>query len=117
MFVLTVIVVIVTAAAFVMAGYGKVRGTPQQVDIAERLRIEWSAYRLVGVAELLGSLGLLIGLWLSWLGVVAAICLVVLTAGALVSHLRVEDTPKEMLPAFVYLLLGLLTLSLRLTTL
>jgi uncharacterized membrane protein YphA (DoxX/SURF4 family) len=116
MFVLTVIISVVTAAAFAYAGYLKVSGAEQQVAEAEHLGVEWSAYRLIGVAELLGALGLLLGLWLSWLGVVAAFCLVALIGGALITHARAGDQVDAMRPAIGFGVLAILAFVFRLIT-
>ncbi|GAA2429703.1 hypothetical protein GCM10010191_48940 [Actinomadura vinacea] len=116
MFILTVIFAVVTAAVFAFAGYYKVSGAEQQMDEARHLGVEWPAYRLLGGAELLGALGLLIGLWLSWLGVIAAFCLVALAAGALIVHAKAGDRLDAMRPAIGFGALALATLVLRLIT-
>jgi uncharacterized membrane protein YphA (DoxX/SURF4 family) len=115
-FVVTVIIVVVLAAGIAVAGYQKVAGGPQQDSAAEHLGVEPGAWRLIGGAELLAALGLLIGLWLSWLGVVTAICLIVLTAGALIVHSRAGDGFKEMVNAIGFGALSLLALIFRLIT-
>jgi uncharacterized membrane protein YphA (DoxX/SURF4 family) len=116
-FVLTAIIMIVTAAGFALAGYQKVAGGPKQDRDAANLGVEPGAWRLIGWAELLAALGLLIGLWLSWLGVVTAVCLLVLIAGALIVHGRAGDGLKEMVNAIVFGVLSLLSLVFRLITL
>ncbi|MFC5749581.1 DoxX family protein [Actinomadura rugatobispora] len=116
MFVLTVIISVLTAAAFAFAGYSKVSGAEQQVAEADHLGVEWSAYRLIGVAELLGALGLLIGLWLSWLGVVAAFCLIGRIGGALIVHAKAGDQVDAMRPAIAYGVLAIVAFVFRLIT-
>jgi len=50
--------------------------------------------------------GLLIGLYLPWLGQAAAGGLALMMVVALVVRLRIKDTPLQMLPAAGYLLLN-----------
>ena len=117
MFALTVIISVVAAVAFAVSGYSKVNGAEPERAQADRLGVEWPAYRLIGVAELLGAAGLLVGLWLSWLGAVAAFCLVALMIGALYTHMTAGDRAAEMRPAMLYGLLALFALLFRLATL
>jgi uncharacterized membrane protein YphA (DoxX/SURF4 family) len=113
-YVLTVIFSVVTAALFAFVGVNKLTGTQQQVDAAGHLGIPWDGYRLIGVAELLGALGLLIGLGVVWLGVLAAVCLLLLMIGALYMHNKAGDTRALMGPAAIGGVLALVTLVLRL---
>ncbi|WP_329521803.1 DoxX family protein [Spirillospora sp. NBC_01491] len=114
MYALTVIFSVVTAALFAFVGVTKLTGAEQQVEAAEHFGIRWDGYRLIGVAELLGALGLLIGLGVVWLGVLAAACLLLLMAGALFVHHRSGDSPALMGPAAIAAVLALCTLIFRL---
>ncbi|MDQ3432256.1 MAG: DoxX family protein [Actinomycetota bacterium] len=68
---------------------------------------------MIGALELAGAAGLIIGLWLAWLGILAALGLVALMAGAVFFHQRVSDSPKAMAPAATLGVLALLTVVLR----
>jgi hypothetical protein len=67
-----------------------------------------AAYRRIGVLEILGVLGLLVGALVPVIGALAAAGLLLLLGGAVVVHLRSGDGPRELLPAVV---LGLTTLA------
>lgn len=63
------------------------------VEEAAHLGLPTGGYRLVGVAELAGAVGLVVGLFWAPPGIAAAGGLVLLMIGALVTHLRVGDRP------------------------
>nr|WP_308286953.1 DoxX family protein [Actinomadura parmotrematis] len=102
-----------TAAVFAAAGLAKVQGAKQMRDAAAHLGIPWDNYRLIGVAELVAAAALVIGIWLGWLGVLAALCLTLLMIGALVLHNRAHDTVQAMAPAIGVGVLALVTLLVR----
>ena len=91
-----------TLAAHVLAGLlvfvfgsaaaGKLAGQKQQVQTAEKLRIQWSRYRLIAVPEAAAAVGLLVGYASAPFAVAAAAGLVLLMAGALAFRLRVRDS-------------------------
>ncbi len=62
-------------------------------------------FYLVGALKILSALGLLIGLWVSWLVLPSAILLGILMVGALVMHLKVRDPFKKALPASALLVI------------
>jgi len=76
------------------------------------MRHEFERYQLGGQRILVGLLqwaagaGLLIGLYLPWLGQAAAGGLALMMVVALVVRFRIKDTPLQMLPAAGYLLLN-----------
>ena len=75
---------------------------------AEHVGFSVAAYRRIGLLEVLAVLGLLVGAFIPVIGALAAVGLLMLLGGALVTHLRNGDGPREIAPAVV---LGLATLS------
>ncbi len=112
----TVVLSILLAAAFAMAGASKIAGVAQMRESATHLKVPWSQYRLIGVAEVAGAAGLLIGLAVHFLGALAAICLALLMAGAVLFHRRASDPPAAMAPAAALLVLSLVLVVLRIST-
>ena len=108
MFVVTLILAILLALAFGAAGAQKLAGAKMASDSAAHLGIPFGRYRLIGVPELLGAIGLLVGLAVWPLGVAAAAGLVVLMAGAVIFHIRAGDKIAGFGPA---LALGVLSLA------
>src|SRR4051812_4761015 len=95
---------ILLAAICLLPSAAKLTAQPAMQASAEHFGIEWPRYRLIGVAELAAAFGILAGLFWPPLGVVAAAGMTALLAGALVMHVRAGDSPKEMAPALVSLL-------------
>jgi uncharacterized membrane protein YphA (DoxX/SURF4 family) len=113
MFVITLVLAILLALAFGAAGAQKLAGAKMAVDSSGHLGIPLSRYRLIGVPELLGAIGLLVGLAVWPLGVAAAAGLVVLMAGAVIFHIRAGDKIAGFGPAVALGALSLVELILR----
>jgi len=80
------------AFVFGSAAIGKLARQRQQVQTAEKLRIPWDRYRWIAAPEAAASVGLLIGYAIMPFATAAAIGLVILMAGALISRLRIHDS-------------------------
>jgi uncharacterized membrane protein YphA (DoxX/SURF4 family) len=104
------------AAACLLPAAAKLLGHPRMRQSAEHFGILWPRYRLIGVAELAAAAGILIGLWWHPLGIAAAIGMIVLLIGALITHRRAADSPKEMAPALVDLAITIAYLAIALTS-
>ena len=80
---------------------------------SKRLVAQWRAWRLpqwfryvTGAVEVVGALGLFVGIGVRWLGPLAGLWLVATMLGALLTHLRVHDPASKMAPAALLLALG-----------
>ena len=98
---LTLLLAVVLAAVVLVTGGAKLAGMPVMRRNAAHLGFTWPAYRRIGGLELAGGLGVLVGLAVPPLGVVAAACLAVLLVLAAVLHLRNGDGVARALPAAV----------------
>jgi uncharacterized membrane protein YphA (DoxX/SURF4 family) len=104
---------IVLCLAFAMAGAQKILFNPVMSKSAERLSFTKRGYRRVGILEIVGALGIIIGVVahrssvFGVLNVLAAAGLTLMMALAVRLHLRRGDPAKMFSPALV---LGLLTL-------
>ena len=94
--------------AFSAAGLAKLAAVPAMRARAEHVGFSVSAYRRIGLLEVLGVLGLLVGAFVPLIGALAAAGLLMLLGGAVVTHLRHGDGVREIAPALV---LGLVTLA------
>ena len=101
------------AFVFGSAAVGKLVGQRQQVQTAEKLRIPWARYRLIAAPEAAASVGLLIGYASAPFAAAAAICLVLLMAGALAFRARVHDSVGFLFGDAVLLGLAVVTAVLR----
>lgn len=112
----TAVVTGLLAAFFLLAAYMKLAGLPQSLEVRDRMKLAPAQWRFIGVLEIAGAAGAAIGLAVRELGVAATACLVVLSLGAIASHLRAGDPPKEAGAAVVALLLAAGTLVLQIAT-
>ncbi len=94
--------------AFAATGSAKLAAVPAMRAKAEHVGFSVSAYRRIGLLEILAVLGLLVGAFLPVIGALAAAGLLMLLGGALVTHLRNGDGVREIVPA---LALGLVALA------
>ena len=94
--------------AFAAAGSAKLAGVPAMRAKAAHVGFSVTAYRRIGLLEILAVLGLLAGAFLPLIGALAAAGLLMLLGGAVVTHLRNGDGVREIVPA---LALGLVTLA------
>jgi len=104
----TTILASVLVVAFAAAGAAKLAAAPAMRARAAHVGMSVAAYRRIGILEILGVLGLLVGALLPVIGALAAVGLLLLLGGAMIVHLRSGDGPRELLPALV---LGLATLA------
>ena len=102
----TVIVTILLAALFTFAASIKLLGVPQSLAIRDHLGVKPVQWRLIGVCELAGVAGALVGLMWAPIGIAAAIGLALLSIGAIAFHLRASDSAKDMAPAVIGLALA-----------
>ena len=111
----TVVVTICLAAMFLFSGSIKVFGVQQSLAIRDHLGISPTLWRVIGLLELAGVAGVLAGLAWRPIGVCAAVGLVLLAIGAVVSHVRASDSVAETAPAVVGIGLAVATAVLHST--
>jgi hypothetical protein len=92
--------------AFVALGSAKLAAVPAMRARAVHVGFSVSAYRRIGLLEVLAAVGLLVGAFVPLIGALAAAGLLMLLGGAFVTHLRNGDGVREIAPALV---LGLVT--------
>jgi len=104
------------AVACLLPAAAKLLGHPKMRQSAAHFGIAWPRYRLIGVAELAAAAGVLAGLWFHPLGIAAAAGMILLLAGAVVTHRQAADSGKEMAPALVILAITIAYLAIALTS-
>lgn len=105
----------ILAIGFTAAGFAKVTERPMVDKTRNHLGLTSSRYQLIGVAEVLAALGVLLGLWqpLIWVGFLAGIGLLILMVGAVAYHVRVQDHFSEVAPAIAMGFVSFLYLTAR----
>ncbi len=96
---------VLLAVACLLPATAKLAGLPRMRESAAHFGIPWHRYRLIGVPELAAGIGVLIGLALHPLGIVAAAGMGLLLIGAVVTHVRAGDGGKELAPALASLVI------------
>ncbi len=81
----------VMGVLFVITGGVKVIGLRQSLDVRDHFNLSATTWRITGVLETAGGVGLLVGTQVAVLGLLAAIGLSALMLGAIASRLRVRD--------------------------
>jgi len=100
---------VVLCASFMLLGIAKVSGLPASLAVRDHLGVGPSLWTVIGVLEVLGAFGVVVGAFAApELGVVAAGGLAALSVGAVVSHLRRHDTVAAVAPPVV---LGVLAMT------
>lgn len=105
------IVGVVLMGVFALSGITKLLDIGQVPAARRKFGYRKLEFRLIGLSELAGVAGLLVGLiWFSleFIGIAAAVGLTIVMFGALMAHARVEDEAKEIVPAAVMLVLAVL---------
>ncbi|SFA75969.1 DoxX-like family protein [Amycolatopsis marina] len=89
---------ILLAALFLGAGGAKLAGSKQTNEAAAHLGVPRRLDMTVGALEVAAAVGLVIGFWMTWLGVAASIGLVLMMIGAVGFHLRAGDSVQRFSP-------------------
>ncbi len=93
-----IVLSILLAVAFTGASLSKLTGQSAMRDAATHFGIPWARYRLIGVLELAGAAGVLVGFALTILGAAAAVGLTLLMIAAVATHRRAGDGLGQMAP-------------------
>jgi putative oxidoreductase len=97
------------SVAFILAGVKKLTGNQQQVQMfTETFSYSVEFMYIVGVFEILGAIGLLIGFWNSQFALLASGGAVLLMAGAAFTHLNAGQGIGDTMPSIVLLILGII---------
>ena len=92
----------VLAVPLSVIGIAKIIRQPTMVATGRHLGIDPDLYRFVGLAEIAGGVGLIVGAVAGgsadWIGFFAAIGLILMTVGAVYFHRRAGDSVNEMNP-------------------
>jgi uncharacterized membrane protein YphA (DoxX/SURF4 family) len=91
MFVAAVVLSVVLGCMAALSGVMKLRGAPKVVEPISALGVPLGWFPFLGIAEVAGAVGLLVGLAVAPLGIAAAIGLILYFAGAELTHLRAGD--------------------------
>jgi hypothetical protein len=103
----TITLAAVLVVVFAVLGSAKLAAVPAMRAKAHHVGFSVAAYRRIGLLEVAAVGGLVVGLFLPLIGIVAAAGLVLLLAGAVTTHLRKGDGVREIAPSAVLALVSL----------
>jgi DoxX-like family len=104
---------VLVALVFVANGVAKLLGHPKMTEASTHLGYSVRAFRIIGLLEVFGALGILLAPLYVPVSVAAAIGLVLLTLGGFVAHLRASDPIRLAAPALGGALLTAAALGLQ----
>jgi uncharacterized membrane protein YphA (DoxX/SURF4 family) len=95
---------------FVAFGLMKLTGNVMQVQTFEALGLPLGFMYFVGICEIVGAIGLLVGFWRKGIALIASGGLALVMAGAVVSHLLAGQGLGSAMPALLFFILSLVVL-------
>ena len=104
MFIATIVLSMLLAAAFLGSGGAKLAAAEQSIEIRDRLGVTPGLWRGIGILEVGAAAGLAAGFAVPVVGSAAAVGLVLLLIGAIGAHARSRDLSNA-IPAVGLLLL------------
>jgi uncharacterized membrane protein YphA (DoxX/SURF4 family) len=107
---------IVLAVFYLVAGSPKVMKSKSSLETRDKLHVDSTLWSIIGVLEGVAAIALIIGIWIPPLGIAAATGLTLLMIGALITHLRANDT-KGALAVIPFIILTAATVTLIALTL
>jgi DoxX-like family len=110
------VVTVLTALLFLAAAWVKFTEEEHAMQTRDRLGIAPGSYRLVGVAEVAGAVGALVGLAVPPLGIAALAGLVLVAIGACGAQVKLHNPPSEARKAALALALSVAALGLQIAT-
>lgn len=113
---LSALLAVALAFVFVTTGLPKVTLAPGALRTLGRIGVPPAIVRLAGVTETAGAVGLVAGIWVPWLGVLAASLLAVQMVAAVAWHLVRHDDAPNVVPPLLLLLGCALAIVLRLAS-
>ena len=112
MFIAYAIVAIVLSLALLGSAAGKLTKNPKATEALTSVGVPEARWPVLAGLEVAGAIGLIIGLWVPALGVAAGVGVVLYFIGAVVAHLRADDS--NIGPALALSLVAVAAVVLRL---
>ena len=100
--------------AITFSALGKIKRIPGAIDAISHVGVKENQYNILALLEMLGALGLLIGIWVKPIGMAASIGITLYFVGAQVAHIRMKDSFAKMFPAVFLFLIAAATMILQL---
>ena len=102
------------ALAMTFSAFGKVTRNAGAIAAIAHVGVKEKQYNQLALLEILGALGLLVGIWSKPIGIAAATGIALYFIGAQTAHIRVKDSFKNFAPATFLFLVSAAVLILEL---
>ena len=102
------------ALSILFSALGKIKRIPGAIEAISRVGVKEKQYNQLAVLEILGGIGLVVGIWSKSIGVLAALGVCLYFIGAQTAHFRIKDSFKNLFPAFFLFLISAAVLILEL---
>lgn len=113
MAIVAIILEILLALAFLMAGGSKLASAQRMRENFKRWGYPQWFRSVTGLVEVIGAAGMIVGIFIPAIGALAGIWLGITMLGALFTHVRVNDTAPQFASPAVLLVLSLAVIVLR----
>jgi hypothetical protein len=110
---MTTAISLALAGLFGATAAGKLTDHSVSLEMRDHLAIPAARWKQIGLLELAGASGVLLGLAQPRIGIAAAAGLGLLSGGAIATHLRAGDAPAAAAPALLALVLSATTAALQ----
>jgi hypothetical protein len=110
---MTTAITLLLAGLFGATAAGKLTGHSTSTEMRDHLAVPADRWKQIGMLEVTGASGAVLGLAVPQIGVAAAAGLGVLSAGAIATHLRAGDKPTAAAPALLAFALSIATAALQ----
>ncbi len=93
--IVAIVLQVLLGLVFMGAGASKLAGARMQVENFDSLHLPQWFRPVVGIVEIIGVVGILAGVAVPWVAALAALWLVAVMLGALMTHIRVRDVAQN----------------------
>jgi uncharacterized membrane protein YphA (DoxX/SURF4 family) len=105
--IVTIILEIILGIGYLIVGFMKF-GAKEPVESFKQYGYSDAFRMLIGIAEILGGIGMLIGIWSQLAGTLAGLWIAIIMLGALVTQIRAKSHVNEVMLPIYFLVLALL---------
>lgn len=107
MAILSIILQVLLGIGFILFGVMKL-GSKQMVDDFKRYGYPGWFRILTGLVEIIASALVIAGIWNETLAALGGFIIVATMIGAIITHIKIKDTVKDMMMPIILLVLGLI---------
>ncbi|WP_199621507.1 DoxX family protein [Paenibacillus alkalitolerans] len=113
----SIVLQVILALGFLMFGLMKIVGAKQMVQEFQRYGYSQGFRVFSGLIEVIGAVGMIVGIWKPQFAALAGILLAATMIGALITHIRMKDPVKNLGAPFILLILSIVVAIINLNSL